>query len=189
MRKGESVSGYVLEGPKWSSNTVTWNFATQTYPVDSAVPFSSAITQSAYQSVVEAAIERWESISGVTFERVADSQSVDVRIGFGDFPTDSSEIGETDYLTTAPADGSNDGTSFEPDTIVRLDDPSADQVVGVAGQYQYAGTETDLYQVILHELGHSLGLGHDADVYSVMYPTATADNRDLWRPRAIRDRC
>jgi predicted Zn-dependent protease len=32
------------------------------------------------------------------------------------------------------------------------------------------GQDTDLYSVLLHELGHALGMPHNSDNRSVMYP-------------------
>lgn len=41
------------------------------------------------------------------------------------------------------------------------------------------GSQLDLFTVVLHELGHSLGLGHSADTTSVMFATYQGGRRNL----------
>jgi len=43
----------------------------------------------------------------------------------------------------------------------------------------YSGTDATLEQVMLHEIGHALGLGESTDPSSVMYYALTASNRAL----------
>lgn len=62
---------------------------------------------------------------------------------------------------------------------MRIEDPSQRPLSVETGNLVYQGTQTSLYQVILHEFGHALGLGHDSDPTAVMYTAASALNRDL----------
>jgi hypothetical protein len=81
-------------------------------------------------------------------------------------------IGYTSYLSPAG--------QMSPGTIVRIEDPSQDPLVkGSDGQLTYAGTQSELYQVVLHEIGHALGLADNSDPNSVMYYASGPQNRTL----------
>ncbi len=166
------MSNYVLEGEKWTSFTISWSFATQTLARDTADPFSSSITDAATQAMVEKALARWQSVSGISFVQVADSASADIRFGWGVLGSGASgEIGDTTYY-------SSNGV-MQSDVVIRFEDPSQMPLVPSAAGLIYSGTASTLYQVMLHEIGHSLGLDHDADAASIMYPVAGSGNRDL----------
>ena len=170
---------YALEGADWSSKTVTWSFATVTYASDipNGRAFSSSVTDATEQAVVRAAFAEWQSVSGVQFVEQTDSVTqtgaADIRVGFGALSA-GVEIGETDYLTTAG------GSRLAPDVVIRLQDPGVQSLTTVNGVLTYSGTSSQLYQIVLHEIGHALGLAHDnADQNAVMYPVSTPSNRDL----------
>ena len=121
------MADYAFEGQTWSSDVITWSFADSTYPIDASTQFSDSIS-SAYQATVLDALQRWQGVSGVTFEQVADSpdpsQAADIRIGFGDLPAqqrdwrDRSEDGAGRHQFPArragPAGGSGSSIRCSP---------------------------------------------------------------------------
>jgi hypothetical protein len=159
-----------FEGAAWSGKTITWSLADS--PGTDALPFSGYLS-AAYKPLIEKAFQEWAAASGLTFQEVADSAQADIRIGWGEFDTATSGVvGYTGYQMN--------GGQFQPNTIIRLEDPSQDKLVKAAdGQLTYSGTTSELYQVVLHEIGHALGLADNPDPNSVMYYAAGPSNRTL----------
>ena len=156
------MSDYAFEGPKWSSSVITWSFA----PAGGL--FSGAIG-AAYQDIIRAAIARWAQVANVTFREVADDPaSVDIRVGWGMFS--GNQVGETDYSSASQ--------TFRAGTLVRLEDPAA-RPIGTGPNATYQGTATTLYEVVLHEFGHALGLDHSSDPNATMYPIVGPSNTNL----------
>ncbi|NWB45691.1 matrixin family metalloprotease, partial [Pseudomonas gingeri] len=161
----------VLDGAKFDQQVITWSLADS--QGTQAAPFSGYM-DSTDESVVQGAFNTWAaSMPGVTFEEVSDSAQSDIRVGFGDFNTATTGIiGYTSYQA-------NNG-QIAPDAIVRVEDPTQNALTtGADGQQTYAGTEATLSQTLLHEIGHALGLGDNADQNSVMNYQLTASNRTL----------
>ena len=159
-----------LEGPRWPSNVVTYSFANANFD-DQPAPFSSFITDPAFQAVMESAAAAWSAVSGLQFQLVPDSASVDIRVGFERLSSaQGGEIGSTYWSWM--------GSSFLPGTIVAAADPFESPLIPLAnGDFQYSGSGAGLQQVFEHELGHALGLGHNLnDANAVMYPIAGPAN-------------
>ncbi|SRR5579883_2834482 len=159
-----------FEGSQWSGNAITWSLATS--PGTTASPFSGYM-DSQYEALVQQAFQTWAAASGLTFEEVPDSAQSDIRIGWGDFDTSSSGVvGYTSYQSQSGG--------MLPNTIIRLEDPSQNPLIaGPDGSLTYSGTESSVYQVLLHEIGHALGLADNADPNSIMYYEATGNNQTL----------
>jgi hypothetical protein len=162
------VVQFAFEGPKWLTRTVTWSFATMNYAVDQGTPFSSAISDPAYQAIVRQDLALWGSYSGITFVQTPDQATTDIRIGFGALGS-SGEIGNTFYRSSSYA--------MQPDVIVRIQDPAGDPLVGSPPTYK--GFQTTFAQVVLHEIGHAIGLAHQTDPASIMYPVLSTANPAL----------
>ena len=160
------MSDYAFEGPKWSSSTITWSFA------PAGGDYTNAIT-GAYQNIVRAAIARWAQVANVTFKEVPDSTNVAIRVGWASFS--GTELGETDF---SYLNNISSTQIFRPGTTVRLEDPAI-RPVGAGLSDYYQGTATTLFQTVLHEIGHALGLAHSTNPADIMYPTLGPNDTNL----------
>ena len=154
----------VLEGAKWDSQIITWSLS------DPSGADSTA--DAAYETQVQQAFATWAAASGLTFEEVSDPSQADIQIGFGELDTATSAV--VGYTSGQAQNGQITGVSVE------LEDPSQDALVaGADGQLTYSGTDATLQQVLLHEIGHALGLADTADQNSIMYYELTSGNQTL----------
>jgi predicted Zn-dependent protease len=133
---------------------------------------------SAYEAAIQNAFNVWSAATGITFEEVPDSAQTDIQIGWGSFNTaNSGVVGLTNYQI-------NNG-QFSSGMEIRLEDPTEDVlVIGADGKLTYSGTQTELSQVLVHEIGHALGFADNADPNSIMYyalgnNNTTFDSTDL----------
>ena len=149
------------------------------FPSDAgnALPFASPFP-SAFTPLLLAAEDIWEASANIKFVNTIDSTSSatapDVRVGLAtlskamDVPN---EIGFTHYSWDA-------NNNFRPDNLVEIDDPNDRTVKALAdGDFQYIGFQTTVFQDLLHELGHAIGLAHNPnDPTSIMNPVLTTQN-------------
>lgn len=169
------MEGFSFVGARWTDTPIRWSFAGHSDLANGQSSFSSVIDP-ALQPLIRAAFTAWKAVSGLVFEEVPAGSSttdpVDIRIGWGKFGAAASRIGETALRY-------QDGV-IQPGITIRLQDPQERPLVrDSTGDLLYQGTQSELYALVLHEIGHALGLGHSADVTAVMYPTIGSFNAGL----------
>ncbi|MGM4903795.1 matrixin family metalloprotease [Tardiphaga sp. 866_E4_N2_1] len=138
-----------LEGEKWGSTaigsgggTITWSFG-----IGAGNFFSWANSTFAnFSADISAAFARWEQIANLDFVQVADSSAVNIRIGSTGIDGPGQVLGQASY--------SYSGSSFRFAEI------------GIDNAEQW--TDTTLYEVALHEIGHAIGLDHHSGDPSIM---------------------
>lgn len=155
-----------------------------TVPITSlAVPGYTTVAQ--YAAIFNWALDTWAAVSGFqNLGQVADagapvgaSDAVggnmgDIRIGVWRLDTPSTTIahgfqpGTNDIFGTA---GSLGGDLHFDTGRIWVDDPNA---IANTGRY-------DIYSVVLHEIGHTLGLGHSSVPGSVMAASYAGARRTL----------
>lgn len=160
----------VYEGARWDHREITWSLARS--PGTTAAPFSGYIGDQ-YRDSVRQAFQAWADQSWLTFREVPDSTDADIRIGWGDF--DALRSGIIGFTSTK-----SHGSNLLPNTIIRLDNPSLTPLSpSTSGQLSYSGTDATLQQVLLHEIGHALGFGCNADPSSIMFYQLSSANPSL----------
>ena len=155
-----SGTGSVVDsGNRWAAGEViTWSIASD--------------MGSQYDAQVQQAFATWAAASGVTFEEVSGTSNADIQVGFNDLGTATTGVaGYTTYQTSS---------GQISDAVIQLEDPNQDALIaGANGQLTYSGTDATLEQVLLHEIGHALGLADDSDQNSIMYYELTSGNQTL----------
>nr|WP_225561531.1 matrixin family metalloprotease [Rhodanobacter sp. DHB23] len=152
-------SGTVYEKAAWADKTLTWSFAAPTQGVGSTL--SDAISDPSQQAAVEQAFQTWAQASGLNLMQVASGKSADIEVGFGDLDTST-----TNQIGVTHLQGANGNLTG---ALVELEDPSQSPLTTDSnGQLAYANTDATFEQVVLHEIGHALGLADSDQAGSIM---------------------
>ena len=148
--------------------------------IDSDLPlsFSDPLTQQDLNLLV-AATHVWESVANVHFNFIQDNAQhpADIRVGLADL--NSTKLGQPGMTFVGDTDIIWDANNkFLPDNLVTVEDPSETPTTQLSdGDQKYTGTDTTMFQSMVHELGHALGLDHNPnDPNSVMNPTGNGQN-------------
>ncbi len=172
LERRELLTGtqpYLLTGVRWSNDTpITYSIAADGVNWDRKVNVLNAamdarFASGAWQDEIARALQTWASVANINFVRVADSALAfdtvgkaqgDARFGdirFGGYDFDNAS--ELAHAYTPPPNGST---------------AAGDVAVNTAAAFNI-GSQYDLYSVLLHEAGHSLGLDHPDRSDAVMF--------------------
>jgi hypothetical protein len=168
-------------GKPGDPTNITVAVGTTNYPEDQGYPppFTHPLSPN-FLPLLRAVEDTWELYANIKFIDVPDApsigQSADIRVGIASL-VDPTKIGTvTTGATTSKYNTTDD--KLAPDTLVRIEDSVNTPVTRLPnGDYQYNNNSDTVFQDLLHELGHALGLAHNLnDPNSVMYQIGSSKN-------------
>ena len=147
---------------KWNKTNLTYGF----------LNFSPDIPQAQTRQAIEQAFALWAAETPLSFTRINDANSADIRIGFftGDHDAGSDFDGAGGILAHAFFPPPNSGAL--------AGDAHFDEVENWTINVP-TGSATDLVTVAAHEFGHSLGLRHSSVAAALMAPSYSGPRRIL----------
>ncbi len=139
------------DGPGRGRASVTYSFGN----------ISNRVAADQFKTEVRRAMDEWARVVAVSFAETATrtaTKNLDIQFATGDHGDPYAFTSGTTVLAH----------SFYP--APPNPEPQAGDIhINDAWSWSVGG-QWDLYSVVLHELGHSLGIGHTDDARSVMYP-------------------
>lgn len=162
---------YVLENLKWGTpglgstgGTITWAILGSGQSLASNNPYTSAVTSvdPVFVSTIRAAFARWEQVANFDFVETTNPATADMIVAFDELSGQSANtIGLAQYYYI----GSRLTRSYISFDLNRRYQ-TLDGTIHPAGTS--SGSGLNLYTLALHEIGHSIGLGHEDDFDTVM---------------------
>jgi Matrixin len=162
---------YVLSGYQWADPAhITYSIAPDGVEWghginDLNAAFDAKFGDGTWQRIIALDLATWESVANLNISEVPDSalpydtpglsqgdpRFGDIRIGGYAFPGDTTTLADTTY---PPPNGQTAAGDIQINTAMDFN----------------IGSAYDLFSVMLHETGHSLGMAHATNPAEVMYP-------------------
>lgn len=154
---------YTAEGRKWNKNNLTYGF----------INYGNDLNPSEVRQAVEQAFAMWAAETPLSFRRVSNVNSADIRIQFasGNHGDGASFDGASGVLAHAFYPPPNGGAL--------AGDAHFDEAETWTINIPTGSGKIDLVTVAAHEFGHSLGLAHSNVSGSLMFPTYSGPHRFL----------
>ncbi len=147
-----------------ASDTITWSMNL------TGLQRASGTTVSQFETAIFDAFDTWAAIAGLTFlYQASSSGGRDIDIDVAPLSGNTIGVANTRYFTD---DSDGNGLVEIFDSNISMDQSETWRPNGTAGDFSF-------FQVVLHEIGHALGLDHFNVSSSIMNASANNGSRTL----------